>query len=131
MSPLIEGGHLIFFQKILVRSGVALALVLTFVQGELAYSYFGPHSTEAVLEFDAVADLSIRSVRGQMNLRSLNSREGPVRKKVLKELDLQIQHLMGIFQSKSFMKEFGYPGILGESYDVRFTDVEEGSGAGR
>lgn len=82
--------------------------------------YFGKKSTEALLTFTATAEIPHS---GELTLASLK-KEGRTRDNILAKLDLQIQHLMGTFQSESFQESFGYPGVLGERYDIDFKEVK-------
>lgn len=105
---------------------LALAAAELFLSSN-AMAYYGRHSTEATLRFSARADIAYS---GPFDAKLLNSRSRE-RGFALGQLHLQIQHLMGVFQSESFREAFGHPGALGETYDIAFTSVEPGAGPGR
>lgn len=92
-----------------------------------AQAYYGRNSAEACLTFETQADVLIP---GNPTAVSLN-RQGLARTRALRQVDFQVRHLMGSFQSVSFTEEFGYPGVLGESYDITFLKVAPGSEPGR
>lgn len=92
-----------------------------------SHAYYGRNATEALLSFRAAVDVPFSP---RATLADLN-REGRLRQEALSRLDTQIQHLMGTFQSVSFQQTFGYPGVLGEAYNVRFLSITSGSLAGR
>jgi hypothetical protein len=92
-----------------------------------AEAYYGRNSTEAMLTFEAKADVALA---GNPTAGSLN-RAGRARSRALEQVDFQVMHLMGTFQSESFREGFGYPGVLGESHKIEFLDVEAGRGRGR
>lgn len=99
-----------------------LASSVSFAQGLLSDSssrYYGKVSTEAILEFTTVAEIPHST-----NLTLTSLKGAKVREKILEKLDLQIQHLMGTFQSASFIDEFSYPGVLGATYDIEFLSVK-------
>jgi hypothetical protein len=83
--------------------------------------YYGKASTEAILEFESSADIGFTQ---KANLSDLH-KNVRMRTLALEKLDAQIQHLMGTFQSQSFLDEFGYPGVLGESYSIEFTEFSK------
>ena len=80
--------------------------------------YYGKASTEAILDFETTAEIAFAQ---KANVRDLQ-KTGKIQSLVLELLDAQIQHLMGTFQSQSFLMEFGYPGVLGESYSIDFKE---------
>lgn len=92
------------------------------------HAYYGRHSAEAVLTYAAEVDVPLA---GRAPVLAELNREGRRRAEALAGVDFQIQHLMGTFQSESFRKDFGWPGVLGESYRVRFKKVAPGSASGR
>jgi hypothetical protein len=104
-----------------------LGLSALLVPGPEAFAYYGRHSTEALLTFSGEADLPLAGVGTAAEL----NRAGIRRDRALAALDGQIQHLMGTFQSETFREQFGWPGVLGESYDIRFTAAEPGIEPGR
>lgn len=100
-----------------------LAVFLLILSFDPVEAYYGRHSTEAILTFEAKADLKLGFVPSISALKT----EGRVRTIALSALDEQIQHLMGTFQSESFLKSFKHPGVLGESYEIVFTKSEPSS----
>ncbi len=94
----------------------------------LGKSYYGYRSTEALLSFSAVV---VGSLSFEPNLNMLNQ-EGPLRDEACGLVRLQTQHLMGIFQSESFIKEFGYAGVLGEKEQSKiiFTGIGDANELG-
>jgi len=92
-----------------------------------AFAYYGLHSTEADLEFQAYVDApgTVSSVD------KLNQEGSSARTEGLKIVEEQVHHLMGVFQSESLKKEFGHLGALGEDHVVSFVAVTQGSSAGR
>src|SRR5579871_1222510 len=94
-----------------------------------AHAYYGRHSTEAVLTYHAEADV-LWPDEAQATAESLNT-DTAERRLALARVDEQVRHLMGTFQAASFLREFGYPGALGEAYEVRFTGARPGTAPGR
>ncbi|MBI3555737.1 MAG: hypothetical protein HY074_05705 [Deltaproteobacteria bacterium] len=92
-----------------------------------AQAYYGRHSTEAVLTYHGDADVRWT---GPASVALLNSR-APEHGQALERIHEQVQHLMGTFQSESFRHETQAAGALGETYEVRFTEVARGSAPGR
>ena len=86
-------------------------------------AYYGYRSTEAMLSFSATI---VGPLSSEPSLSGLNQ-EGPLRDEAIELVRLQTQHLMGIFQSESFIKEFGYAGVLGEKENEKiiFTNIGE------
>lgn len=82
--------------------------------------YFGKKSTEAMLTFTTFAEIPHS---GELTLSTLK-KPGRIQDNILAKLDMQIQHLMGTFQSVSFQDDFGYPGVIGETYDIEFKEVK-------
>ena len=95
-----------------------------------SFAYYGARSTEAILSYEAQADLPWARGAATVTAAQLNE-DGATRKRALSLLDAQVQHLMGIFQSASFQKSFGNPGVLGESYDIKFTSTAPSDETGR
>jgi hypothetical protein len=87
---------------------VFLAVCVLFLSST-ASAFYGRNATEAELTFDSVV-------------------EGPKNADPDELIDSQVQHLMGTFQSASFLDSFGYPGVLGESYTAKVTKTESVSG---
>ncbi|MBI3544886.1 MAG: hypothetical protein HY075_16560 [Deltaproteobacteria bacterium] len=108
-------------------NAILFALAAVFVTSVPAHAYYGRHSTEAVLTYHADADVALG---GRATVEQLNE-AGPARQKALALIHEQVRHLMGTFQAESFKRDFGYPGALGESYQIRFTDAQPGSSRGR
>ncbi len=94
------------------------------------FAYYGARSTEAVLSFEAQADLPWERGAAGLNATRLNA-AGTTRTRALSLIDAQVQHLMGIFQSESFRDDFGNPGVIGETYEIHFTSATPAEEAGR
>jgi len=86
--------------------------------------YYGRTSTEANLVFYSKADVAL-NIPLDTSLKRLNAKNGQYRKKALDLVDQQIMHLMGIFQSDSFLNSY-WPGALGETYKITFTQLKKG-----
>jgi len=97
-----------------------MTIFIIFFQLMTAQAYYGRHSTEAILVYQAEADLPL----GFLPKVEALQKEGRVRTITLAALDTQIQHLMGAFQAQSFIKEFRSPGVLGERYEIDFLKSE-------
>ncbi len=67
--------------------------------------YYGAESVEAILSFNSKTLIT----------NTLTSSNEEIRE----QIDFQIQHLMGTFQAESFLNEFPYPGVLGETYKIK------------
>lgn len=91
-------------------------------QARLPYNdkYYGKKSTEALLTFSTVAEIPHT---GELTLATLK-KPGRIQDNILAKLDMQVQHLMGTFQSESFQEDFGYPGVIGETYEIEFKEVK-------
>jgi hypothetical protein len=100
--------------------------VSLFVLATAAAGYYGGRAAEAILTFTGVADVKLANVQ----LATLNQ-SGRFRAEALAQIDAQVQHLMGIFQSATFEKQVKSKGTIGETYDVKFTKIEDGSEDGR
>ncbi len=87
----------------------------------VAFGFYGKRSTEAELVFQAQVDVPLAD---SVSLQDLN-RNGRARSEALALIDAQAQHLMGSFQARSFRDQFGYPGVLGERYEIKFNDIKE------
>lgn len=84
------------------------ALTLTafcFFSSISAQAYYGRKSQEALLNFTASIDVP----------------KNTSKTKLQETIDFQIQHLMGTFQSESFLDSFKYEGVLGENYNFKIT----------
>jgi hypothetical protein len=86
---------------------------------QVAHSYYGAKSAEAKINFKAKIQLA--SNRTGINLLNL----GPSKVEFDALINLQIRHLMGILQAESFVDNFGYPGVLGESHQFKITKITE------
>lgn len=106
-----------------VLVGITLAIVTTFT----ALGYYGGRAAEAVLTFTGVADVPLSNVR---EVETLN-KPGRFASEARAQIDSQLAHLMGIFQSDTFLKVAKSKGTIGETYDIRFTSIEDGSSEGR
>lgn len=104
---------MIFLMKFFGTFLIFLISLSSFAQEK----FYGKNSTEATLSFEGKA---ILDVEGDATVTQLNNVAGRLRKVYLEDLDYQIQHLMGTFQSVSFQEEFGYPGVIGADYDISF-----------
>lgn len=83
--------------------------------------YFGAQSVEAVLTFEAQAEIPLNYLP---KLEELNQ-DTKARNAVWTKVYEQIHHLMGSFQSLSFQESFGYSAVLGEKMKIRFTSIEK------
>jgi hypothetical protein len=105
-----------------MRKAAALGAILLFAAAS-AWGYYGGKAAEAMLTFTAVADVPLANVR---EVETLN-KPGRFRSEALAQIDAQVQHLMGIFQSETFFRQVKSRGTIGETYDVTFTKIEDGS----
>lgn len=119
---------------------LVLLIISFFLQAVPARAYYGVNSTEAWLTYKATADVLWK---GKPTLQQLNG-AGAIHKRGIEAVEEQVQHLMGTFQSPSFIKEFkNHAGVLGEqanyvsekykqiNFDITFTKVEPGTEKGR
>src|SRR5262245_57296685 len=106
----------------------ALAMILSAAYALPSFAFYGRHATEAILTYEAVADIPLS---GNPPPESLNNPNGRTRAAALEQIDAQVMHLMGTFQAESFRNDFGYPGVLGEAHEIKFVKVEDGSEEGR
>ncbi len=103
--------------------------LLALASASQSQAYYGRHGTEARLTFSAEADVPLG---GKLpTAAEANQKSSSQAKRVREALDPQVQHLMGTFQSASFLKEFPFAGVLGETYDLRITKIEKGTESGR
>lgn len=93
-----------------------------------SWAYYGLKSQEATLEFVGEADIPLE---GEVSLAQINDSGNVQKALALKQIHLQIRHLMGSLQSKYFTRKFPYRGLLGENYEIRFLSLAKGSGNGR
>jgi hypothetical protein len=108
--------------------GLGGALSVLLLSG-VAHAYYSPTSTEAWLQFDAYVDAPMNSLP---DVNALNQAGSVERNAATKSVARQVQHLIGVFQSKSLKREFGYLGTLDEDSDhVLFTSAEPTSEEGR
>src|SRR3990167_1633442 len=110
-----------------MRYTLTVALALGLALAHDARAYYGRNSTEARLTYSASVEIEHE---GTIDLAVIN-RRGRARNAVFAKVDAQIQHLMGTFQSESFVEDFGFPGVLGERYVVNFKRVRSGSSSSR
>lgn len=90
-------------------------MMTTFTSFAARNKYYGTESVEAILTFKTKLMMT-----GDWN---------PSKSEIRSQIDFQIQHLMGTFQAESFLNEFPYPGVLGETYkikNIKKTQTEEG-----
>lgn len=92
--------------------------------GTSAQAYYGRHSTEAILRFEAILDAPWK---GDLDLAQWNQ-DGEVRKKAVALVQKQVIHLIGTFQSARFKKKWGGPASIGpwfesDTFTVTFLDV--------
>lgn len=109
------------------EAGVMRLLAFLMGSGFAALAWYGGRAAEAILTYSATADIPLANVK---DLATLN-RPGRYRSEAMVYVDQQIQHLMGTFQSESFSKAVGSKGTIGETNDVKFTKLDEGSAPGR
>jgi hypothetical protein len=113
---------------ILALSSALLASLAT-TAPQAAHAFYGRQGTEARLTFVGEADVALAGALPSP--ADANQAKSAANRKVRAAVDLQVQHLMGTFQSESFLAEFPFPGVLGETYDLRFTSIGPGSTKGR
>jgi hypothetical protein len=93
------------------------------IKSERGPAYYGAQSTEADLTFDGEILLALPQGLRQVTKKDLNS-PGEISQGIRQMVEMQVQHLMGSFQSKSFQKSFGHnQGVLGEVFDIELNDV--------
>lgn len=78
-------------------------------------AYYGRSATEAILTFEASIEVDRRTPPNDVDLA----------------IQEQISHLMGTFQSVSFLNAFKNPGVLGEDYTTKILGKEPSSETGR
>lgn len=105
----------------------AAPVVLWMAASVSALAYYGGRAAEAILTFAADADIRLANVR---DVETLN-RPGRFRSEAMEQIDTQVQHLMGIFQSETFLREVKSKGTIGETYEIRFTRIADGSAEDR
>jgi hypothetical protein len=81
--------------------------------------YYGAESTEALLNFHSKIIINTK-VKNITELR----KSPTLQKRVQEEVRYQLDHLIGHFSSASFLKSFGFPGVMGQKYDVKFNKIE-------
>jgi hypothetical protein len=81
-----------------------LIIIFTITISYAGTEYYGTNSTEAILKFEGRIETSLKA---DIDDKILN----------------QIQHLIGHFHSKSFVKNFGYHGVLGDQYDYQILEI--------
>lgn len=113
-----------------LSQAAALIFILGSALPQPADAYYGARSTEAELTYQAQANIPWTRAIGAVTAASLNQ-EGAQRKRALEAVDAQVQHLMGTFQAASFQEKFGHPGVLGESYEIRFVAATPAGEASR
>ncbi|TNF25862.1 MAG: hypothetical protein EP319_15265 [Deltaproteobacteria bacterium] len=85
-----------------------LLIILTMITNKsfsAENKYYGAESVEAILTFKSKTLIT----------DTLTSSSEEIRE----QIDFQIQHLMGTFQAESFLEEFPFPGVLGETYKIK------------
>lgn len=92
-------------------------------------AYYGRNSIEAVLTFNAQADVAWK--KKAPTLAELN-REGPAREAALKLVHEQVLFVDGVFHSEEFARRWGGPASCGPwyepgTYTVKFTEVKPGA----
>ncbi|MCO4793220.1 MAG: hypothetical protein KC493_05900 [Bacteriovoracaceae bacterium] len=87
----------------------SLFFVFLFIISSQAFGannkYYGNQSVEAILTFRTKI--------------LLNDYQAYSNSEIREQIDFQIQHLMGTFQAETFLEEFPYPGVLGETYKIK------------
>jgi hypothetical protein len=96
---------------------VVFQLALQFLPTS-ASAYYGRNSTEAKLEYTGYVDWV--SPFQTVTLKQLQNERSPVYRAAKAHVEAQFQHLMGSFQSASFLDQFPFQGVLGESASLRF-----------
>jgi len=96
------------------------ALLIFFSQTSFALDkFYGKQATEARLSFESRIKLKSNRV---ITLKDLK-RDSASKRWVEKNLYRQIPHLIGLFNSQSFIKEVGVSGVTGELYDIQYNKV--------
>ena len=80
---------------------IVSGLISTSVFGGI--EYYGALSTEAILEYEAKIEIDS------------NSRSATATRAVIDE---QVAHLVGHLQAYSYTKNGGFPGVLGDKYEI-------------
>ncbi len=104
-----------------------MSLCLVLLISLAALGYYGGKSAEAMLTFTAVADVPLGNVK---DVATLNH-PGRFQSEARVQIDAQVQHLMGVFQSDTFSKAVGSKGSIGETYELKYLKMEDGSKNGR
>jgi hypothetical protein len=96
-----------------------------------AHAYYGLYSTEAWLDFDSSVDAKV-DFESLPSVDTLNQDGSPERTAALGRVEEQVRHLIGVLQSDTLKRDFGYQGALSEDdHEVRFTEISPGSRKGR
>ena len=83
--------------------------------------YYGAKSTEALLKFDGVIEVETgRSI----TLEALKDKT-PKAQEIERLIEYQLEHLIGHFQSESFLSSYRSPGVLGDQKKIKFTAVDK------
>ncbi|MBY0517835.1 MAG: hypothetical protein K2P81_13070 [Bacteriovoracaceae bacterium] len=85
-----------------MKTLLSLCLVLFSFSLFAQDKYYGAKSTEAILRFEGKIELT-------PGLAAAQKKEA---------IDSQVQHLIGYFQSESFLDAFRFPGVLGQKYKI-------------
>ncbi len=93
---------------------------VVFTGSSLSYAFYGRHSAEATLKYRAVIEMTLPQLQSLKQIQT----GGELRDDALEQIDEQVQHLMGTFQSTSFIEEVGGSGALGATYSIKFIKVE-------
>jgi hypothetical protein len=83
--------------------------------------YYGAKSTEAILTFNGLIEISGQPA---LDLSMLNG-QSRQSKQIREKIDYQLSFLIGHFQSDSFIKTFNYPGVVGDQQQVKYIKVEQ------
>ena len=81
-------------------------------------AYYGRYSTEATLTFTGQIEV-FKKKKPTLKRIKKDSR-------VKKLIRLQVDHLTGYFQAKSFSKKYGLKGILGDEYSFSINKIKKG-----
>lgn len=101
---------------------LSLICTVVFTATSKTYAFYGRHTAKTVLTFEAQIEVPVKGLNSVKQLKL-----GEMREKVIPFVDLQLQHLMGIFQSSTFYKEVGASGVLGlvNYKGIKFLKVEK------
>ena len=107
-----------------MKNIILFSLIIFSSSIQATSKYYGQKSTEAYLEFEAQILLQTKSA----SIPALVNNKTEL-KFVQTQLENQVGHLIGHFQSMSYLKTFPFAGVLGSSYDFKLKKIETISGS--